>query len=110
MKQLQSTTENSWVELNNIILTDEQMSILYDMSDSNKDKRNSLQDQIKSMRETTALLDDISAAQAIYNKNKPTIKNSDVYELISVDVFMDGTSETGIINCRINKEHIQIRF
>lgn len=45
--------------------------------------------------------------QGIYDANKPVLKEGDVYQLIAADINDDGN---GIINCRVNGEHIQIRM
>lgn len=49
---------------------------------------------------------DKATANQIYNLHKPTDEN---YSLISCDLTI-GEEVRGIINCRINGEHKQIRF
>jgi len=54
---------------------------------------------------------DIRLANEAYTQNKPTLTSDDSYKLISADVLIDDDSAvSGIINCRINGEHEQIRF
>jgi len=54
---------------------------------------------------------DIRLANDAYAQNKPTLTSDDSYKLISADVLIDDDSAvSGIINCRINGEHEQIRF
>lgn len=49
---------------------------------------------------------DVTNANAKYNLVKPTLKDTDVYQLISIDMV----DNKGILNCRVNGEHKQIRF
>lgn len=49
-------------------------------------------------------------AEAMYLSKKPILEAGDIYQLIAVDVSVDGENCTGIINCRVNGEHEQIRF
>lgn len=103
MKYLQSTVEGTWIEIKQVSLTAEQMSILKS-GDSNA--QTNLRLQIKEQRESIASEEDVTACNAKYVEIKPTLKESDVYELISFDI----TDDSGILNCRVNGEHRQIRF
>lgn len=103
MKQLQSTIEGTWVEINPVSLTAEQIAILKS-EDANAQEALSL--QIKEQREIAASDEDVLAGDAKYAEIKPTLKETDVYQLISFDI----TNDNGILNCRVNGEHKQIRF
>jgi ribosomal 30S subunit maturation factor RimM len=107
MKNLQSTAEGSWIELKEVVLTEQQNLIL--ISDNNEEKANLLL-EIKANREVEPTQEDIDIALAKYNEVKPTLKEDDVYELISMDITIENESSLGILNCRINGEHKQIRF
>lgn len=48
-----------------------------------------------------------SELQKIYESKKPKLNDGDVYDLIGVEFY---DKESGIINCRVNGEHKQIRF
>jgi hypothetical protein len=104
MKTYQSTTEGTWVEILKVKLTEEQKAIL--LSDDDKKDLLSL---IKSQRE--AVVPEGKAAELIYfyNTIKPVLKETDVYQLISADL-LEATPFQGILNCRVNGEHTQIRF
>lgn len=104
MKQLQSTKEGTWIELKQVELTQEQIDLLSSTDDKATIK--TLLDEIKSLREVEAQTEDLVIANAKYNEVKPTLKETDVYELISFDI----SNNNGILNCRINGEHKQIRF
>jgi len=103
MKQLQSTTEGTWVEINPVSLTAEQIAILESEDDNTKAV---LAAEIKEQRESIASDEDILAGNAKYAEIKPTLKETDIYQLISFDIAND----SGILNCRVNGEHKQIRF
>tara|TARA_R110000822_G_scaffold127096_1_gene262318 strand:+ start:168 stop:479 length:312 start_codon:yes stop_codon:yes gene_type:complete len=103
MKQLQSTIEGTWVEINRIELTAEQIAIL--KSDDSDTKINLIA-QLKEQKESAASDEDTIVCNAKYAEIKPTLKETDLYELISFDIAND----SGILNCRVNGEHEQIRF
>lgn len=108
MKNLQSITEKSWVELKQIALTEEQQAIM--LSD-NKELIEELILDIKSKREIQPTEEEIEFASKIYDKFKPLVSEDDLYELVCVNVLIDDNNKlSGILNCRINGNHKQIRF
>ena len=107
MKQLQLTDEGAWVEIKQIELTVDQIAVLTS-DDINAQKI--LNDYIKEQREAVATDADILVGNKKYSEIKPILKDTDIYELISMDVVISGESITGILNCRVNSEHEQIRF
>jgi len=114
MKQVQSTVETIWKEIVTVELTAEEQVLLHSTSEEDKVTKKALIDRIKAERELE-LDEAISiATQTIYEANKPTLKETDTYQLIAVDIQLDIIDEKyfgkGIINCRINNEHIQVRF
>lgn len=106
MKNLQSTTEGTWIEINQVSLTREQIALLNSEKESDKDAIKTLIAEIKSLREVNAKEEDILIAQSKYQEIKPVLKETDVYELISFDI----AGINGILNYRVNGEHKQIRF
>lgn len=107
---LNSTIEGSWNERTSITLTDEQKKLLASTATTDADAKAEL---LKTLITTTPVTDAtvIGVANAVYNKNKPVLKDTDVYQLIAVDVsIVDNTAKSGIINCRVNGEHQQVRF
>jgi hypothetical protein len=67
-------------------------------------------DRVKAEREQPLDVESTGAAQVIYEAKKPTLKETDTYQLIAVNMQLVDTNGNGIINCRINGEHIQVRF
>ena len=92
MKNYQSISEGFWNEIVIISLTKEQISAR-DFLKTNEKKEVST----KKSKELTAF----------YETKKPTLEKEDTYQLISVNI---NENFNGIINCRINNEHKQIRF
>jgi hypothetical protein len=54
--------------------------------------------------------EELNVLNALYNSKKPIVLESDVYQYISMDVSEDSGSYWGILNCRVNNEHVQVRF
>jgi hypothetical protein len=108
MKNLQSTTEGTWVELKQVELTEEQKTLLQSKKESDKEAIKALFAEIKALREVEAQEEDAVLAQAKYEAIKLSLKlkETDVYQLISFNI----SNNTGILNYRINGEHKQIRF
>jgi hypothetical protein len=106
MKNYQLINEGTWVEILKVELTEEQKTILL----SGDDKKDLLS-LIKSKREGKVSIEKKNSLSAFYDSVKPELKEEDVYQLISAD-FSEKSENvfTGIINCRINGEHKQIRF
>jgi hypothetical protein len=110
MKHIQSTTEETWVELIQVPLTEEQQTLLRSTDSAYKAAKASLLLQIKSEREVSLTSEDVVIAEATYLANKPVLGESDAYQLISIDMTLDNGVTQGILNCRVNGEHKQIRF
>lgn len=110
MKKLQSKTERAWIELKNIKLTEEQEVLLNSREESDAESIKTLNAEIKSLREVPAQEDDVLLANARYDLVKPKLKEEDVYEFISMDLIITKNKSLGILNCRVNNKHKQIRF
>lgn len=109
MKNLQSIEEGKWVELVSIQLTDAEKLVLE--SPEKSDEKLALIEKIKTDSKKSVSATIASKAKSKYNEIKPSLKETDVYELIAADFMYDDANITsGILNCRINEEHVQIRF
>lgn len=97
MKNLSSQVEGIWKE--RLEPTASQMQTLQNGADSEKEA-------VINAINIPASNADKATANQIYNTHKPTEEN---YSLISCDLTI-GEEVRGIINCRINGEHKQIRF
>jgi hypothetical protein len=110
MKQIQSITEGTWVELVPVQLTEEQQTLMMSRKEEDLEAKTKLAVELKSKREKALTKAESKIAQGIYTSLKPELKETDVYQLISVDMTLTGETGRGIINCRVNGEHKQIRF
>ena len=110
MKTIQSTVETIWKEIVKVELTSEEITLMRSMNEEDEVAKKSLIDRVKSERELELDVETSSIAQAIYESKKPTLKETDTYQLIAVDMQLEGEVGKGIINCRVNEEHKQIRF
>ena len=109
MKNLKSNTEGVWIETKPMIFTEEQKSLMMSKKESDKEDKIALMGKIKAESEVTP--DELILALAIakYNYLKPVVSETGTYELIGCNMSI-GDRITGIINCRVNGEHKQIRF
>lgn len=109
MKNLKSTTEGVWVEIKPVTLTEEQKTLLTSQEESDKEAKAVLVTELTKKSEVTP--DELTLALAIakYNFLKPVVSETGTYELIGCNMSI-GDKVTGIINCRVNGEHKQIRF
>jgi len=94
---------NKWKERVRLQLTNEEKLLLADRSENNKEEREALTTRLRNQSFADLSKEESDIAQAIYEQNK-----IDGATLISVDILLPHGS--GIINCRVDKEHKQIRF
>jgi|LakMenEpi03Aug12_release.lakeMendotaPanAssembly.Ray.scaffolds.fasta_scaffold534628_2 hypothetical protein len=83
MNNYQSNEENVWLE--QVVVDDE-----LEMIPVNQEKQDEL--------------------IGLYNNVKPVLEDGSTYQLISMDVSENSGSYWGILNCRCNDQHLQIRF
>jgi hypothetical protein len=110
MKQIKSIEEGTWIELLTVTLTGEQQTLLRSTDTADSVAKAALIANIKAQREGVLAPEDVAIAQAVYLANKPELQAGDTYQLIRVDMTLDNGTTRGIINCRVNSEHKQIRF
>lgn len=102
MKHL-TLINNEWKVRIDPNITEQEHSILQNNDSSNLELQKTTIQNIKNRSLQNATIEDINLAENLYNSHK--IENS---TLISVDIILpDGR---GLINCRVNSEHKQIRF
>ncbi len=107
MKNLTSITEGVWTEVKPVALTEEQKAIF---KSSDIEAKATLSTELKSLSETTPDEITLALAKAKYNYIKAKILSNGTYELIGCNISLDSTKLKGILNCRVNGEHKQIRF
>ena len=109
MRNIISNNEGTWKEFKRVELTTEQQTLLVSQKEEDKISKAELMATIKAQREVSVTSEDIVIFDALYNKVKPTLKAEDVYQLIAINIYY-GEKTFGILNCRVNAEHKQIRF
>ena len=109
MTNVQSTVEGEWFKFNRVFLTQTQRELLNSQNPEDEEAKFTLMEEIKGLRYTALTTEESEKYIELYNKNKPTLVESDVYELISCDISFERKT-SGIINCRVNGDHKQIRF
>lgn len=111
MKTYQSTTEGQWIELKGVELTQEQKELLRSRKEEDKEQQQELYLWIKSQKEGEVEEGKVEELISFYNSVKPELKEEDTYQLISIDLSeKEDGKKVGILNCRVNGEHKQIRF
>jgi hypothetical protein len=110
MKKFQSLVEGTWVEIFNVELTSAEQELLMSQNENDKNSQKDLINRVKSARESTVTNTLSDALHQFYLSKKPVLKDGDVYQFIAIDLFESDNNYTGILNCRINEEHQQIRF
>lgn len=102
MKNL-TLINNSWKQQVEVQLTDAEKVLLTNVGRDSQEERKLLLERVRDQSLIDANSEDASAAQALYDSNK--IENA---ALIAADISLPHGN--GIINCRIDGEHKQIRF
>lgn len=108
MKNFQSKTEGIWTKILPIQLTDEQKELLLSTKDEDKDAKKILAQEISVQMNGVPTSEETTQLNSLYDSIKPELKEDDSYQLLSINVL--GDELNGILNCRVNGEHKQIRF
>jgi hypothetical protein len=109
MENFQSTIESKWVKINNVEITETEQELLRSTKEEDKVAKAELLETINSKRFTSLTATKSKEFVTLYNIVKPVLKETDEYQLIAIDVCKTDRL-SGILNCRINGEHKQVRF
>ena len=113
MKEFQSTVENIWYEIIPVELTEQQISVLQSTETTSEiiQEKQEIHEMIKALREQPVSETYKVQLDQLYAAHKPQLKENDTYQLISIDASeFDNNEFHGILNCRVNGDHIQVRF
>lgn len=110
MRQYQSKEEGVWSEIVAVALTEEQKNILSNRNQHPPQTVRAVLDVFRQQMLGPVHEEMSQLLTTFYNTKKPEINESDTYQLIAIDINEDQGDFTGILNCRVNGEHIQIRF
>jgi hypothetical protein len=109
MENFQSTIEGKWVKINSVEITEIEQELLKSTKEEDKVAKLEVIEAIKTKRFTNLTATKSKEFVTLYNIVKPVLKETDEYQLIAIDVCKTDRL-SGILNCRINGEHKQIRF
>ena len=107
-----STIEEQWNEMVNVILTDAQKQLLTSINATDTADKQVIVKYMQDNRQKTITdAGTLEVLAAEYLKLKPTLNDGDVYQLIACDVSLSDALKvmSSILNCRINGEHKQVR-
>lgn len=122
MKTLMMKQDGEWIEIKKPQLTKEESETLSGYSQKTKEvkdfknypkptaKEQAVIDKMNKERFGELTKKDKTAAEKLYNEVKPELKEEDKYQLLSFTIHYKEDKPFGILNCRINGEHKQIRF
>ena len=110
MKNYQSTIEGTWIELLPVELTEAQLELIKSTKETDAEAKSELIVEIKELREGKVSSELSENLNIFYTSLKPELKEKDTYQLISIDLVEKEDKFTGILNCRVNGDHKQIRF
>jgi hypothetical protein len=103
------TPKASWTKQDFSLSPADFIAVLSDVN-ATDDARREASSAINEAITVEPTLEDIEALDALYDSIKPEISEEKVYSLISLDVEDYGDGYTGILNCRVDEEHVQVRF
>lgn len=110
MKKLQLKQQGTWKEIVPVQLTEKERTLMESEKQEDMKAQKELMQEIRSKRENTPSESDIQLAQEKYDEIKPEIEEGQEYQLIAMDCILNDGQLKGILNCRVDGEHIQVRF
>lgn len=109
MRNYKSEVEGTWTEQTNYSATTEELEAI-ENAKTEASKKN-LFNKIKAKQALPVDEDKLEVLNAIYAQFKPVSEDEkDVYELMTMNIFEENSRYKGILVCRVNGEHKQIRF
>lgn len=110
MKTLQSKIENNWIEIIPVNITSEELTILNSKDVLNIESKLVLQNKIMTDSKISANEADVIIANSLYNSIKPVLIESDVYELIEINLFINKEKTSGVLSYKLNDVYKQYKF
>lgn len=106
MKKYKALNESSWVEIIDVVITEDEALIL---NSGTEEQIAALEEEIK-VRSTPidVLSDELADLLAVYNEYKPTLKEGDVYSLTSFDIAMSADKRMGAYNYVLNGNIVNV--
>jgi len=107
MKKIQSTIENQFYELREVVLTKEEKIILFS---NDFEAKKLLYRKIEELKKGELTQNEIDTYTQFYLSIKPVLNSNEIYDFVSLDLTDNNGTYVGILNYRVNEEHKQIRF
>jgi len=106
MKKYKAINESSWVKLIDVTITEAEALIL---NSGTEEQIAALEEDIKLRSTPTNVVgEELANLLAVYNEYKPTLKEGDVYDLISFNVAMSAEKRMGAYNYKLNKNIVNV--
>jgi hypothetical protein len=113
MKNYQSIVEGTWIEKNPFSLTIEEKTLLTSNEEVDLEAKLQLINEIKSRSEVSVVSPKLEVLTVFYTNIKTSLRliETDTYQLISLNLTEKYNGVfSGILNCKVNTEHKQVRF
>lgn len=106
MKKYKALNESSWVEIIDVVITEDEALIL---NSGTEEQIAALEEEIK-VRSTPIEVpeEELADLLAVYNEYKPTLKEGDVYSLTSFGIAMSGEKRMGAYNYVLNGNIVNV--
>jgi hypothetical protein len=106
MKKYKAINESSWVKLIDVTITEGEALML---NTGTEEQIAALEEDIKLRSTPTNVVgNELADLLAIYNSYKPTLKEGDVYDLISFNVAISAEKRMGAYNYKLNKNIVNV--
>jgi hypothetical protein len=106
MKQYKAINESSWVEIPNVILTDEE---IHTLNNGTEEEKAALREDMKVRSNPIEVpVEELVDILAIYDEYKPEISEDDEYKLISFYIAISGEERMGAYNYKLNRNIVNV--
>jgi hypothetical protein len=106
MKKYKAINESIWVQIIDVTITEGEALIL---NSGTEEQIAALEEDIKLRSTPTNVVgEELANLLAVYNEYKPTLKEGDVYDLISFNVAMSAEKRMGAYNYKLNKNIVNV--
>lgn len=102
--------QSSWKRIFKIELSQDQKLLLKSKDDLHFESKLALLAWIESESIKEVSSDEQLQLEELYESKKPAIQDGDFLDLISVETEFNGSTYRGILNYRLNGQHVQKRF
>lgn len=102
--------QSSWKRIFKMELSQDQKLLLKSKDDLHFESKLALLTWIESESIKEVSFDERIQLEELYESKKPAVHDDDFFELISIETEFNGFAFRGILNYRLNGQHVQKRF